>query len=132
MATAQQTMASMQKLKEDFSALNSVADLFRLRASRDGQRTAALRKVAGSWKPLTWSELASLAEDAAWGLAALGVRKGEMAALIGSTRVEWTVADLGIACSGAVSVPIYHSNTSEEIRFILEHSGAALAFVEDD
>src|SRR5437879_4464348 len=132
MATAHQTMASMQKLKEDFSGLNSVADLFRLRASRDGQRIAAVRKVAGSWTPLSWGELAAQAEDAAWGLLALGLRKGEMAALIGATRLEWTVADLGIAHCGAVSVPIYHSNTAEEIRFILENSGAVLAFVEDD
>jgi len=132
MATAQKTMGSMQKLKEDFATVRSVAGLFRLRAASDPQRVAALRKTGGSWKPLTWAELGALGEDAAWGLIALGVKPGDKVSLIGATRVEWTVADLGIAHVGAVSVPIYHSNTAEEIRYIVQNSGATLVFVEDD
>jgi len=132
MATAQKTMGSMQKLKEDFATVRSVAGLFRLRAASDPQRVAALRQTGGSWKPLTWAELGALGEDAAWGLIALGVKPGDKVSLIGATRVEWTVADLGIAHVGAVSVPIYHSNTAEEIRYIVQNSGATLVFVEDD
>ena len=132
MAIAQKKMGSMQQLKEDFAGVRSVADLFRLRAAGDAHRVAALRKVAGAWKPLTWAELAALAEEAAWGLIALGVKPADKVSLIGSTRVEWTVADLGTAHAGAVSVPIYHSNTAEEIRFVVQNSGATLVFVEDD
>src|SRR5207248_3927101 len=132
MATAQKTMGSMQRLKEDFAAVRSVAGLFRLRAAGDPQRVAALRKTGGSWKPLTWAELAGLAEEAAWGLIAAGVKPGDKVSLVGATRVEWTVADLGIAHAGAVSVPIYHSNTADEIRFIVQNSGAVLAVAEDD
>jgi len=54
MAIAQKKLGSMQQLKEDFAGVRSVADLFRLRAVEDAQRVAALRKVAGAWKPLTW------------------------------------------------------------------------------
>ena len=132
MATAQKTMGSMQKLKEDFAVVRSVAGLFRLRAAGDPQRVAALRKSGGAWKPLTWSELAGLADDAAWGLIAAGVKAGDKVALIASTRVEWTVADLGVSQAGAVSVPIYHSNTAEEIRYIVQNSGAVLVCVEDE
>src|SRR5437764_10451621 len=39
--------------------------------------------------------------------------------------------DFGIAIAGAIAVPIYHSSTAEEIRYILENSGAVLAVVED-
>src|SRR5438128_2516328 len=132
MATAQKAMGSMQRLKEDFAAVRCVAGLFRLRAASDPQRVAALRKMGGAWKPLTWAELAGLAEEAAWGLIAVGVKPGDKISLVGATRVEWTVADLGIAHAGAVSVPIYHSNTAEEIRYIVQNSGATLVFVEDD
>src|SRR5438874_771758 len=132
MAIAQKKIGSMQQLKEDFASVRSVADLFRLRARGDAQRVAALHKISCAWKPLTWAELAALAEDAAWGLIALGVKPGEKVSLIGATRVEWTVADLGIAHVAAVSVPIYHSNTPEEIRFIVQNSGAVLVFAEDD
>ncbi len=132
MATAQKAMGSMQRLKEDFATVRSVAGLFRLRAAGDPQRVAALRKTGGGWKPLTWAELAGLGEEAAWGLIAAGVKPGDKVSLVGSTRVEWTVADLGIAHAGGVSVPIYHSNTAEEIRYIVQNSGATLVFVEDD
>ena len=132
MATAQKTMGSMQKLKEDFATVRSVAGLFRLRAASDPQRVAALRKTSGAWKPLTWAELAGMADEAAWGLIALGVKSGDKVSLVAATRIEWTVADLGVAHVGAVSVPIYHSNTAEEIRYIVQNSGAILIFAEDD
>src|SRR6267154_295983 len=131
MATAQQAIRSMQSMKEDFATAGSVAGLFRLRVARDPQRTAALRKTGGDWKPVTWAELALAAEEAAWGLIASGVKPGDKVSLVGSTRVEWTVADLGIAHAGAVSVPIYPSNTAEEIRYIVQNSAATLVFVED-
>src|SRR6267142_2065633 len=132
MATAQQTIRSMQSLKEDFATAGSVAGLFRLRVARDPQRTAALRKAGGAWKPLTWAELAGAAEEAAWGLIASGVKAGDKVSLVGSTRVEWTVADLGIAHAGAVSVPIYPSDTAEEICYAVQNSGAILVFVDDE
>ncbi|HWE24066.1 MAG TPA: long-chain fatty acid--CoA ligase [Myxococcales bacterium] len=130
MAIAQK-MGSMQQLKEDFAAVRSVADLLRLRGSSDPQRVAALRKVAGAWKPLTWAELAGLAEEAAWGLIALGVKPADKVAIIGNTRVEWTVTDMGIAHAAAVSVPIYHSSIPEDVRYILQNCAAAVAVVED-
>src|SRR5256886_14174183 len=126
MATAQQTIRSMQSLKEVFAPAGSVAGLFRLRVGRDPQRTAARRKTGGAWKPLAWAELAGAAEEAAWGLIASGVKAGDKVSLVGSTRVEWTVADLGIAHAAAVSVPIYHSNTAEEIRFVVQNSAGSL------
>src|SRR5690242_1093781 len=132
MATAQKAMGSMQRLKEDFATVRSVAGLFRLRAAGDAQRVAAVRKTSGAWKPLTWAELAGMGEDAAWGLIALGVKPGDKVSLVGSTRIEWTVADLGVAHAGGVSVPIYHSNTAEEIRYVVQNSGAMLVFAEDD
>jgi len=65
-----------------------VAGLFRLRVARRSQRTAALRKAGGAWKPLTWAELAFAAEEAAWGLIASGVKPGDKVSLVGSTRVS--------------------------------------------
>src|SRR5205807_324504 len=96
------------------------------------QRTAALRKAGDAWKPLTWAELAGAAEEAAWGLIASGVKAGDKVSLVGSTRVEWTVADLGIAHAGAVSVPIYPSDTAEEICYVVQNSGAILVFADDE
>jgi len=131
MATAERDMSAMQKARSELSSIQSVAGLFRLRLAEDGHRTAARRKVSGKWEDVTWAQLAAQGEEVAWGLLSLGIKKGEMVALIGATRVEWTVCDLGIMHTGATAVPIYHSNTPDEIRFILENSGAVAALVED-
>src|SRR5256885_13878223 len=119
MATAQQTIRSMQSLKEDFATAGSVAGLFRLRVGRDPQRAAALRKAGGAWKALTWAELAGAAEEAAWGLIASGVKAGDKVSLVGSTRGEWTGADLGGAHAGAVSGPSFPAGTPEEVWYVV-------------
>src|SRR3954466_4885569 len=131
MATAEKALGGMQRQREEMASIQSVAGLFRARASQDARRTAALRKKNGAWTPLTWGELQSSAEEAANGLVALGVQAGDKVSIISSTRVEWSMFDFGIAIAGAVAVPIYHSSTPEEIRYILENSGAVLAVVED-
>ena len=131
MATAESHVNAMQKQRDELVNVNSVAQLFQLRVAHDAQRTAARRKVAGSWTDVSWAALGVEAEEVAWGLFALGVKKGEMVSIMSGTRVEWTVADLGVANTGAVAVPIYHSNTPEEVRFILENAGAVLIFAED-
>jgi long-chain acyl-CoA synthetase len=131
MATAESHLGAMQKQRSDLANIQSVAQLFRQRAGSDAQRTAARRKVSGRWQDVSWAQLAKEGEEAAWGLIALGVRKGEMVAILAGTRVEWTVADLGVSLSGAIAVPIYQSNTPEECQFILENAGVVLVFAED-
>jgi long-chain acyl-CoA synthetase len=131
MATAESHVSAMQKQRSELANIQSVAQLFRQRAGTDAQRTAARRKVAGRWLDVSWTQLARESEETAWGLISLGVRKGEMVSILAGTRVEWTVADLGIALSGGIAVPIYQSNTPEECQFILENSGVVVVFVED-
>ena len=46
-------------------------------------------------------------------------------------RRDWTLADYGALCAGAVVTPIYHTNSPEECAYVLEHSGARLVFCED-
>jgi long-chain acyl-CoA synthetase len=121
----------MQKQRDDLAGLQSMAQLFLQRARTDAQRTAARRKAGGKWQDMSWAQLAGEAEEAAWGLIAMGVKQGEMVSIIAGTRVEWTVADFGCALCGAVTVPIYQSNTPEECQFILDNSGAVLVFAED-
>jgi long-chain acyl-CoA synthetase len=131
MATAERHVGAMQKQRDDLAGVQSMAQLFLRRAGTDAQRTAARRKVAGKWQDMSWAQLAGEAEEAAWGLIALEVKQGEMVSIIAGTRVEWTVADFGCALCGAVTVPIYQSNTPEECQFILDNSGAVLVFAED-
>src|SRR3954465_15417282 len=132
MATAEKALEGMQKQRKEMASIQSVAGLFRARASQDARRTAALRKKNGAWTPLTWGELATQAEEVASGLVALGVLSGDKVSIVSSTRVEWSAADFGIASAGAVWWPFYPSSPGDEFRYILENSGAAAVSVEDD
>ena len=131
MATAESHVSAMQKQRSELANIRSVAQLFRQRAGTDAQRTAARRKVGGRWQDVSWAQLAKESEEAAWGLISIGVKKGEMVSIMAGTRVEWTIADLGVALSGAVAVPIYQSNTPEETQFILGNAGVVVVFAED-
>lgn len=87
-------------------------------------------KKEGRWETLSWVEAERLIFQIASGLQSLGVKKGDAVALFCATRMEWTVADLAILSIGAVTVPIYQSNTAEQASYILQNSGARVLFAD--
>lgn len=95
------------------------------------ERPAVRYKRGGAWRELTWRQLAGRAGAVSAALVASGTSVGDRVAVLSNTRVEWTIADLGIIGAGAVTVPIYQSNTPQEAAYILSHSGAGTIFVED-
>jgi long-chain acyl-CoA synthetase len=64
-------------------------------------------------------------------LIALGIQAGDRISILGSTRAEWTLCDLGSLCAGAVVAPIYHTNSPGECEHVLGNSQARLVFCED-
>jgi long-chain acyl-CoA synthetase len=85
----------------------------------------------GTFQQTTFAELGQAASEIAAGLIALGVRPGDRVAILGGTRPEWTLADCGALCAGATVVPIYHTNSPGECRYVLEHSEASVVICED-
>jgi long-chain acyl-CoA synthetase len=128
---AGQELKARHEQRDAADAIQSMAGLFKSRLAEDAKRTAAVHRAGGAWKSLTWSELDARGEELAWGLLSLGVAPREMVSLIGATRVEWTLCDLAIMFGGGVAVPVYHSNTADEIQFILQNAGVVAAFVEN-
>jgi long-chain acyl-CoA synthetase len=58
-----------------------------------------------------------------------GIAHGDRVAILSENRPEWTIADFAILLTGAATVPIYATLTSEQISYLLCHSGAKTAFV---
>src|SRR5512132_25215 len=99
-----------------------------------GARGAAPALTEGTGErraEISYSELAASARDVARGLMALGVAAGDRVAILANTRPEWTVADMGAFCAGAVVAPIYHTNSPDECAYVLSHSDARAVFCED-
>ena len=88
------------------------------------------RLVNGTWVDVTCRQAAEQIRSAASGLIAEGVQPGDRVALLSATRYEWAILDYAILSVGAVTVPIYETSSPEQVRWVLEDSGAVLAFVE--
>ena len=93
--------------------------------------TAARFKRGDSWVDVSGGELRTAAREIARGLMALGVEQGDRVAILSNTRVEWTYADVGAVCAGAVVAPVYQTNSPEECQYVLEHSESKVLFCED-
>ena len=94
--------------------------------------SAALRFArGGEWTEMSYAELGKTVSEIARGLMALGVEPGDRVSILSGTRAEWTLADLGALCAAAVVAPIYHTNSPEECRYVLEHAGSRVVFCEN-
>ena len=70
--------------------------------------------------------------DLAKGLIGLGVNKGDSVAIVSRTRWEWTALDVAIMSIGAVTVPVYETNSASQVSWIFNDSKVTLAIAEDD
>jgi long-chain acyl-CoA synthetase len=103
-----------------------------LDAAARHEGTALRYADARGWKQISFPALGAGVRQLAKGLMALGVQPGDRVAILSNTRAEWTLADFGALCAGAVVVPVYQTNSPEECQYVLEHSGSAVLFCEDE
>lgn len=83
-------------------------------------------KVKDTWHRLSGAAAIEKIKHLALGLADLGVKAGDRVAIISENRPEWSLVDLAILSLRAINVPIYTTQAVEQIRFILEDSGAKI------
>jgi long-chain acyl-CoA synthetase len=93
--------------------------------------TALRYPQAGGFVEMSYGELGRTARDIARGLLALGVKPQDRVSILANTRAEWTLADFGSFCAGAVVAPIDHTNSPEECAYVLGHAESRVVFCED-
>lgn len=98
----------------------------------DPDHVVIQRLVDGSWTDVTCAQVADQVRSTALGLIAEGVQAGDRVAILSATRYEWAIIDFAILSIGAVTVPIYETSSTEQVRFVLSDSGAVAAFAETD
>lgn len=91
--------------------------------------TVAATKRDGQWIETGRAEFERQVELFAYGLHALGVRRGDRVALHSENSTEWLIADQAILSIGAVNVPIYTTQPADQIQYILENSEAVAYIV---
>lgn len=110
----------------------SISTLLADRVARAGDRTLLERRATsdGSWVPVSAGEFQADVTTVARGLVARGVEPGDRVAIMSRTRYEWTLLDFAAWAAGAVVVPVYETSSPDQVRWILEDSGARLVVVE--
>ncbi len=112
------------EVKRTFDILNRCMELF--------PREDALGGKNGSeWYTFSTAEYNEKSHQFAMGLMALGLKKGDKVATVTANRPEWNFADMGMAMTGVVHVPIYPTISETEYRYILEHSETMFLIVGD-
>jgi len=91
-------------------------------------------KPSGSqqWNSLSWQEFAKFTRKTSAALLQLGVKRADNVGIFSQNMPEWTIVDLGIMCSNAVSVPIYATNTSSHARYIIDEAEIQFLFVGEE
>ena len=103
------------------------------RLARTGADTViAAKKIGpGRWQNVTTGEFHERVVSAAKGLIALGIAKGDAVTIFSSTRLEWGILDFALAAVGAVSVPIYDTDSAPQAQRIMNDSVVKLAFADN-
>ncbi len=108
----------------------NLADIVPAHAARTPDRVLVSRRSGKDWEPITASDLQTQVDELALGLIAAGVGAGDRVALMAKTRYEWMLVDAAVWAAGAVVVPVYETSSADQLRWILEDSGAVGAVVE--
>ena len=120
-------------VKEPIDSDINLFDLLDNRAKRDPEGVMIEYKTEdGTWQPYSAQVFRDMVIDLAKGLIGLGVNKGDSVAIVSRTRWEWTALDMAIMSIGALTVPVYETNSASQVSWIFNDSKVTLAIAEDD
>ncbi|MFR3601263.1 MAG: AMP-dependent synthetase/ligase [Bifidobacterium catenulatum] len=83
------------------------------------------------WHDVTAGEMLERVRAVAKGLLGLGVKTGNMVVIYSPTCYEWGVVDFACAAIGAVSVPVYETDSAKQAGSIVEEVNPVIAFAGD-
>jgi long-chain acyl-CoA synthetase len=103
--------------------------MFFARANKYGARRALKAKHGGGYRDISWLEFESKVRDFAYGLLVLGLEPGDKVALLSENRPEWAYSDIAVLSLGCADVPLYPTDVSNQIGYILADSDSKIVIV---
>ena len=113
---------------------NNYAEMFRRRVATTPDKIAFTYPSytePEDWHSITWEQTKSDVDILAAGLLSLGLQWEERVGIASSTRIEWVLLDLAVACAGAATTTIYPTTRAEDEAYILQDSGCVFLVAED-
>lgn len=90
------------------------------------------KNAQGEWVAFTATEFKNKVVALAKGLIARGVMPGDSVSIIAHTCWQWTALDVAIMSIGALTVPVYETNSPAQVKMIFNDANVKMAFAEDD
>ena len=116
----------MRKTEASFPAL------FFQQVEAQKDRVALRRKDYGIWNRLSWEQYGQKVREAAAGLLALGLQRGDRVAILGDNRPEWLICHLATMTIGCATCGVYPTSAAEQVAYVVGHSESKLLFVENE
>lgn len=107
----------------------SVPQILKDKAYKHPDKPALGYKNNGKYVMISYKQFYENALMCARGLSKIGIKKGDFVAILSENRVGWVIADMGILSLGCVTVPIYPTNTPEQIKYMINHSESKAVFI---
>lgn len=109
----------------------TISEAYVRRVKANPKKVAFRHKENGEWKEITFANHFETSRRLACGLLHYGVKKGDRVGILAQTGIYWSQFDFAVLSAGAITVPVYPTNTSEDTSFILHHSEVAVLFIDD-
>ena len=100
-------------------------------AERFPEKIAFRNKEFGIWHQITYEEFWNQAQYVGHALKFYGVGVKDKVAVHSENRPEWIIADIGIQAIKSITVGLYPTNPSPEVKYLLGHSESKVLFAED-
>ena len=88
-----------------------------------------MRRTAHGWETIAAERALADVESLALALRELGLERGDRVGLLSENRYEWAVTDLAVLGLGAVTVPIYPTLPTPQVRALIENCEAKVVVV---
>ncbi|MFO1113974.1 MAG: long-chain fatty acid--CoA ligase [Rhodospirillales bacterium] len=116
----------------DITVHDTFAKLLAYNATQHPAQVAMREKSFGLWHTFTWADVQGRVKEMALGLQALGLRRGDVVALIGDNRPEWVWGELAAHAIGCLSLGLYQDSIGDEVSWLLRYAEARLVIAEDE
>ncbi len=107
----------------------TMKDILENSAARFPDKPALMKKSANQWVSITYKQLLSMVRDFGTSLVNMGMAKGDRIAVLTHNCPEWVVSYYAIVINNGIVVPIDKELKPQEIRHILDDSGAKFVIV---
>ena len=126
-------MITMQEIFNEISKNGGLTPSRKVKeiAERFPEKIAFRNKEFGIWNQISYEEFWNQAQYVGHALKYYGVGEKDKVAVHSENRPEWIIADIGIQAIKSITVGLYPTNPSPEVKYLLGHSESKVLFAED-